>query len=376
MRFPGKALPSSVAARALLFVLLLGVANTGCKPVEKPEQAITADWQNGTLTFVDYDSLVAGEVPEKQTLDLSSYLPGALEVEVTPDRKTALVTVSTGFFRIPGSALLVGGDGPPPSPTGKLLFVDLTSKQIAAAIDTGEDPNGIAITPDGKRAFITHFTSGTMAVVDIAARQVLQTVEIGPLAEEIAFDSTGTVGIFSVGITGEVRTFAVADLAGTLSPPLNLTGDSAGVAFFPGTKIAYVVQALNFFLRLPGGYSLIDVSNPRSPVVLQDPRPSDSIGYAATPIPERKSVIVSGSMAGKLVLREYKLAGNDIALIRSLPVMDAQFFGPFAMKADGFGHVLSALPKERAVVVTDLQTEASTIIPWAPKAGPTDIDVF
>jgi hypothetical protein len=272
--------------------------------------------------------------------------------------------------------LLVGGDGPPPSPTGKLLFIDLPSRQVVAELDTGEDPQGIGITPDGKRAFIPHFTSGTMAVVDIPGRRVLDTVEIGVFAEEIAFDSTATVGIFSYGITGEVRTFAVSDLRGTLSPPVPLTGDSAGVAFFPGTKVAYVVQALNIFLQLPGGYSLIDVRDPTAPVVLKDERPADAIEYAAAPVPERHSVIVSGGRAGKCTLREYKLAGSDLQLVQSLTLMDIQFFGPFAMKSDGFGNVLSALPKERSVAVSDLTTGESVVVPWTVKAGPTDIDVF
>ena len=355
---------------------LLGILTNACNPVEKPKHVVTADFQNGTVSFAEYAGLTQGEVVQKQVLDISEYLPGALEVEVTPDRKTALITVSTGFFRIPGAGLLVNGDGPPPSPTGKVLFLDLASRQIVAALDTGEDPNGIAITPDGKRAFIPHFTSGTMAVVDIPGRRVLQTVEIGVFAEEIAFDSTGTVGIFSYGITGEVRTFAVADLAGTLSPPVDLSGDSAGVAFFPGTKIAYVVQAWNVFLQLPGGYSIIDASNPQSPVVLQDERPNDQISYSVAAVPERRSVIVSGAQAGKLTFREYQLAGSDIELKRSMTSLDIQFFGPFAMKADGFGKLWSALPKERSVVVTDLQSEESVVIPWTTKAGPTDIDVF
>jgi hypothetical protein len=356
----------------------MGPAITSCgPPVTKPTQAVTADWQNGTISFVDYAALSAGGEPEKQVLDVSSYLPGPLEIEVTPDRKTALATVSTGFFRIPGAGLLVGGDGPPPSPTGKLLFIDLPSKQVVATLDTGEDPQGIAITPDGKRAFIPHFTSGTMAVVDIQARTVLDTVEIGVFAEEIAFDSTATVGVFSYGITGEVRTFAVNDLRGTLSPPVDLSGDSAGVAFFPGTKVAYIVQAYNFFLQLPGGYSLVDVTNPSAPVVLQDKRPNDAIEYAAAAVPERNSIVVSGGQAGKATLREYKLgANNDIELQQALTLMDIQFFGPFAMTSDGFGNVLSALPKERSVAVSNLATGESVIVPWTVKAGPTDIAVY
>ena len=92
--------------------------------------------------------------------------------------------------------------------------------------------------------------------VDIAAR----TYEAVPTGnghnEEPAIDDSGEVGILTYGPAGNAVTFSVADPLGGLGATLGLTGDAAGVAFFPGSKRAFMLQAPTVLTGNIGGHNV------------------------------------------------------------------------------------------------------------------------
>jgi YVTN family beta-propeller protein len=70
-------------------------------------------------------------------------------VAVTPDGKTAFVTKQSGT----------------------LSTIDVkTSTKDPADITVGTDPAGVAVTPDGKTAFVANLASGTVSAVDVKTR--------------------------------------------------------------------------------------------------------------------------------------------------------------------------------------------------------------
>src|SRR6185312_13841561 len=82
--------------------------------------AVTADWEHHTLSLVDFDALVADKSDAARigTIDLSQYIQGPYTVKITPDGKTALVSLSTGFFSIPLAAqALLGATKIPSGPS-------------------------------------------------------------------------------------------------------------------------------------------------------------------------------------------------------------------------------------------------------------------
>jgi hypothetical protein len=203
--------------------------------------AVTADWLHHTVSLVDFDTLVSalpasdasvpeasvpdGSVPDASTadasvsrvgeIDVSAYGQAPYSVTITPDGTTALVSMSAGFFTVPGAGALVNASSIPTGP-GEVLFIDLASRSVVASLDTGSGATGIAITHDGSRAFICHAGTSDVTVVDVQTRQILQQVDVGgTFAEEIALDDTDTVGIVtyldSNTESKDVRTFAVAD---------------------------------------------------------------------------------------------------------------------------------------------------------------------
>lgn len=357
-----------------------GGGDAGARP--PLTQGLSADFLHHTLSFVDQGALTMGATRSDaliEELDLGDYAAGPLNVEIAPDRKLALVSLSAGFFSIPGAGLLINAQSIPTDP-GVLLFVDLEERAVVGELDTGKGPMGIAFTRDGTRAFVTHFSDPEIAIVDVAKKRVLERVNVGPYSEEIALDDSGTVGIFGYSAAGNVRTFAADDMAGTLSDPVALSGDSAGVAFFPGTKLAYVVQAPNPLTSALGGHTLIDVSDPSAPEVLQDERlDAAPVAYPALAIPSRGSVVVPTAKDGKLAVQEIKLdkAHKKVEIVQTIALGAATLFGAYSTAWAGGDRLLLAVPRDHAVVVVDLATKEHWSVPWEiTEAGPMDLAPF
>src|SRR3954468_19403463 len=121
-------LPSRVAL-ALVAASVLAACSSPAEPVKPGKPAdppfparvvVTADWLNRSLTVFDYARLIDGKSSAVEarwaTIDLADHAPGPLEVELTPDGRTAVVSVGPGFLG--GS---VGG-----------LFLGLTSGDVPA----------------------------------------------------------------------------------------------------------------------------------------------------------------------------------------------------------------------------------------------------
>jgi DNA-binding beta-propeller fold protein YncE len=287
--------------------------------------------------------------------------------------------MSAGFFSLPGAGILVNATKIPTTP-GEVLFVDLASRSVVASLDTGAEATGIAITHDGAHAFISHEGTSNLTVVDVQARQILAQVDLGgTFAEEVSLDDSDTVGIVTyldpASQEKNVRTFAVADMASTLSAPIPLGTDAAGVPFFPGTKIAFVVLAYNPLTSPASGYALIDATNPASPVKLVQTMWTDAtyVAYQAIQFPAHGTVLVPVATGGLLSVREYALAGSDVSLSATIPVAATQLFGAFGAVVDAQGHLALTMPEQRQIALVDLGSGAAVTVPWFSPAGPLGI---
>jgi hypothetical protein len=347
-------------------------------PGEDVHHGLTCDFLEHRLSLVDLDLLRDGATRAEALIaeiDLSAYAAGPLDAEIIPGTKIAMVSLSAGFFSLPVAGVLIGAEAIPTDP-GKLLYVDLEARQVVAELDTGRHPMGIAITRDGARAFVAHFDSPEVALIDVKARSVLERVTVGPFSEEIALDGSGEVGIFSYSAFGNIRTFAPSDFAGTLSRDVELPGDAAGVAFFPGTKIAYVVQAPNPLTRAVGGYTVVDASDPRDPRVVVDVHSETApIAYPAVSVEARNSVVVPINSQGKLQVQELTLnSDNSVNVRQTIDAGSVSLLGAYGISVDEDGRLLMAVPALRQVVVVDLDAASAFSTPWElDVAGPTDI---
>ncbi len=53
---------------------------------------------------------------------------------------------------------------------------------VSAAITVGKGPGAVAITPDGKRAYVTNSEDGTVSVITTATGAVSATITVGNLS--------------------------------------------------------------------------------------------------------------------------------------------------------------------------------------------------
>jgi hypothetical protein len=342
--------------------------------------AVTCDWLDHRLSFVDLAKLTKGKTRKDGLLgelDLSKYPAAPLDMVIVPGTHLALVSLSAGFFSLSSFAGVIVNAQKIPTDPGKLLFVDLDKRKVVAELVTGKHPMGIAITHDGKRAFVTHFGSSIVAVVDIEKHSLVNSVDVGPLSEEIALDDSGEVGIFGYSAAGNVRTFGSSDFAGTLSAGIELSGDSAGVAFFPGTKIAYVVQSPNPLTSAKGGHTLIDVSDPKHPKTLEDVRVDTApYAYPAVSDPDRHSVLVPGTSGNKVHVDEITLdAKGATQVAQTIEVgSTTKPLGAYGMGLGADGRVWLASPAERGLIAVDLDKKSSYSVAWGSSdASPTCI---
>ncbi len=83
--------------------------------------------------------------------------------------------------------------------------------QRVGEVKVGTHPFGLAIEPDGRRAFIANVISNDVTIVDLATREVTATLPVGTRPYGVAF-AGGKVFVANQG-SGSVSVFAVAGLS-------------------------------------------------------------------------------------------------------------------------------------------------------------------
>jgi hypothetical protein len=338
---------------------------------DQAQLAVSADFLNQTLSIFDVGKLAEGKKRADVlvgSVDLSKYTPGPLALGITPDGKTALVSISAGFI---GAFIDV-----PPGP-GTLVFVDLETRMVTGELAVGDSPMGIIISPDGKRAFVGLYGETYFAVVDIEKRTFEKVRTGSQYNEELAIDDTGTVGILTYGPTGNAKTFSIADPAGTLGQTSGLSGDAAGTAFFPGTKIAYLLQAPTALTGNVGGHNLVNVEDPKKPITSDNVRMSGApTTYPVVAVGPRKSVAFPATKDGMLSIVEMKLEGSVAKEAQRVAVAPVKGLA-YGVSSTPDGRVLTAVSGEHLIGVVDLESKKAFTVPWeVTKSGPMDIKMI
>ena len=94
----------------------------------------------------------------------------------------------------------------------------------ARVIDTntvGSTPMGIALTPDGSKAYVTNSASGTVSVIDTATRSVTSTITTGGQPQAIAMSPNGSQVFVADYLNGTYKVIATSSdtVVGTAAKP-------------------------------------------------------------------------------------------------------------------------------------------------------------
>jgi len=335
---------------------------------------VTADWLGQSLTLLDYDTLIDGHSDAAasivDTIDLSGWEPGPIELEITPDGKTAVVSVGPAFFDGDGvTNTLVGSPDVPPG--GALLIVDLASGE-AVEVVTEDVPLGIAISADGTRAYTANYGTidqpgDTLSVIDIPGRQVIEEISLGGRPEQVALSPDGTLGVVNLaGGSGGVRVFEIADIAGTLSALVATGNDPSDVTFLENGTRVVVANSFSFDV------TLVDTSDPSAPSVIDSFAIPGGVPYGVTYMPGRDQVLAPPGTGSSLVTID---VDGDV-LIPSDPVVLPGGAFPLTAAVDtaeSFAFVAHIADENLSII--DLQTGTSRSITWLTEPGPSYVAI-
>jgi YVTN family beta-propeller protein len=153
------------------------------------------------------------------------HLPGGGEsgagwLAITPDGKTAYVADSN---------------------TDQVVPIDLATNTAGTPIDVGAGPFAVAITPDGTRAYVTNQFDGSVTPIDLTTNTALTPIPVGSFPQGIAITPDGTRAyVANLGGGGSV---SVIDLgSGTVIATLTGLTSVVGVAVTPDGSTVYASE--------------------------------------------------------------------------------------------------------------------------------------
>jgi YVTN family beta-propeller protein len=200
---------------------------------------------------------------------------------ITPDGTK--VYVANAGLPIPG----------PPSQLGTTVSViDTVTNSVAATLPVGREPSSIAITPDGRTAYVANTFDSTISVIDVATEAVSGPISTGPSllgvkAQGIAISPDGTK-LYASGLT-DITVFDTATNMVVATIPSGSQPDT--VAFSPDGNTAYVpAEETNtppFF-----NAALFTIDTVSGTVTHQIPLINTPAGLA--PTPDGKEVLIVG----------------------------------------------------------------------------------
>ncbi len=130
-------------------------------------------------------------------------------VAITPDGKVALVANSLKLDRNSPDSYV---------PDTLVQVVDLTRQppQLVGTVETGKQPSGISISPDGRLALVANRADGTITVLSIDGTNVkpVQTVKVAEPAGEVsdvAISPDGKIALASVTEAYHLRLLEIQD---------------------------------------------------------------------------------------------------------------------------------------------------------------------
>ena len=344
-----------------------------------PTVALSADWLNGSVTWLDLGQLITpggtldGALIAKVNITTEGQ-QGPLQLVPTADGRRAVVLLSSGVMAFVGARLGIDTESLPATGAA-VVIMDLKTREILAKFPVQDTPIMAAIDPDSDRVFVSLLggaaTNGSIRVYDLEMLAEVDRAEIAPFVEGLALNSSGTRGAV-IGATTGLYLFDPNNLAGSLSQtPLKLADDSSGVAFIAGTDRLVVANSRN-----PSNYVVIDASNLATPVVLDEGDAVDEVPFMVSAVPGREEVVLPMAGDNWLRLIHLNVSQTPADIIHDIRVPDILTF-PQAITVSPSGRyafVGAATSKE--LLILDLMTGQVMRHAWFDDLGPTMLAVL
>jgi len=115
-------------------------------------------------------------------------------------------------------------------------------------INVGDDPVAIAITPDGRTAYVVNHNDNTVTPISLASGTPGPAIKVGLGPSAIAITPDGQTayvansGVWGGGSVGGETVTPISLATGTPGPPIKVGSDPMGIAITPDGRMAYVVN--------------------------------------------------------------------------------------------------------------------------------------
>jgi YVTN family beta-propeller protein len=164
----------------------------------------------------------------------------------------------------PNPTVIVGGDpqGVAVDPDGKhayvasyadnaLRVIDTASQRVVGSIHVGANPRGVAVDPDSRHAFVTNYAENSVSVIDTANGRVIHNVAVGACPTAVAIFPRDHYAFVTNYYGNTVSVINIVSLKVVGVVPVGVHPD--GVAIDPRGEFAYVANSVS------NSVSVIDV---------------------------------------------------------------------------------------------------------------------
>lgn len=144
-----------------------------------------------------------------------------------------------GVFSADGSELWVGQAG---TDDGQVFIYNTDDWSLQQKIEVGKSPSEVTLSADGKTAFVANTGSATVTVIDVATKEIKETLNVGLVPVGAWPGSNGQMFVDSEG----TQTVSVIDVASTsIVGTINLGFKPGYVAYNGSTDELWVSDATN-----------------------------------------------------------------------------------------------------------------------------------
>lgn len=135
--------------------------------------------------------------------------------------------------------------------SGTVSVIDLAARSVGDVVDVGTQPNGVAVTADGATALVANQGDNSVSVIDVATRTEVATIDVGAAPNGVAITSDGALALVANEGDGTV---SVVDVdSRTEEATIDIGAAPEGVAITPDDRLAVVANG-------PAFVSVIDIA--------------------------------------------------------------------------------------------------------------------
>jgi serine/threonine-protein kinase len=252
-----------------------------------------------------------------------------VEVAVSPDGRHAYVTNNN---------------------SGSVSVIDTDSDSVTATVTVGTAPSGIAVAPDGRHAYATNQASGSVSVIDTDSNTVTATIPVGQGPGDIAVSPDGRRAYTTNRLSGSVSVIDTGSTTVTATVPFTNPWD---VAVSPDGRRAYISDAVD-------SVSVLDTAT--NTIIARIPAGSRPEGVAVSP--DGRHVYASNAWSHSVSVID--TASNNVTATVSLSFYDAT---EIAVSSDGRRAYTAGGVSTHEILVID--TATNTVTAKIPVVRPT-----